>query len=713
MKYQSKRCGLFGVLSLLIALVYSTSWARAGDFVWTGAKDANWNDAANWLATESVPGQNDAVVVGGLKQSTKIVLSSDGAVHSLTFDPRSLLPCTIEGRSFVLANKSQIDFLKLPSDVGFGKTAIQAIASDLKLSGRVTFRNQNRWYYGGERLSIRGRISGTGTIVIGGGKTIGSIEFSGDNTKYQGDIVIESGNLIARKASSLGSGRTPIRLEGGAFTIGGNFSSDRDFVIVKDSAWSSHGPSGNHDGTITVNRDATWTIGNGGGNTMTLRGIIQGAGNVAITARGTTFSGSNSNTLKGAVSVGGSRGATILARDEGVNVIAGPLVMRANGTLRWDSNEQIADSSAVTFDGKMPTLDFHGHQESLGTLNLVSDGRIDLGKSTARVIFADSSDQTWDTKKVLLIHGGVKARGSINFGKTETGLTLAQLNKIGFVDPVGYAPGTYTAKLLTNGDLVPTGERVQPLNLPFDLSDEAHDQRTALYSVAGMAKLADAKTPLKPEMTISVFGDSITWGGGYLRQLNNALNAGDGSKKLNVKIVNHGVNGGGVLSIRDGDNSKNHAGKTRPLPFAQTIATDHSDIAVIYIGVNDVWWRNTKPDVFEQALRDMVAQAKDNKTIPVLATLALMREAIGSRNPNCDKFAGITRKVARETGATLVDLRAAFMACLENESITIRPGGEWTSDGKLLTHDGVHMNGRGDKMLADLIAEGIYKSLQP
>ena len=92
MKHQFNRCGLFVVLPLLIGLVWSVSWARAADFVWTGAKDSNWKDRANWKATESVPGQNDAVVVGGLKQSTQIVLGSDTAVGSLTFDPRAVLP---------------------------------------------------------------------------------------------------------------------------------------------------------------------------------------------------------------------------------------------------------------------------------------------------------------------------------------------------------------------------------------------------------------------------------------------------------------------------------------------------------------------------------------------------------------------------------------------------------------------------------------------
>ena len=261
------------------------------------------------------------------------------------------------------------------------------------------------------------------------------------------------------------------------------------------------------------------------------------------------------------------------------------------------------------------------------------------------------------------------------------------------------------------GELTPSGQLVQPVDLPIDTTAQARARRRALYDVPGMERLAGTKTPLKEGMTVSVFGDSITWGDAYLRQIRDALRTGEGTKTLGVRVVNHGVNGGGVLSIRDGDDSTNHFGKTRPLPFAKTIAADKADVAVAYIGVNDVWWRKTESAVFERALRDLVVQAEANDTTLVLVTLAVMKETVGNRNAKCDAFADITRKAARESGTTLVDVRAAFWACLENESVTVRPGGAWTSDGKILTHDGVHPTSRGNTILANLIAQGIFEAL--
>ena len=700
-------------ISAAIVLVFALSLAssHATEYVWTGAKDANWNTPANWRPNSGVPGKDDHVAIAGLKGNATITLAGDTAVRSLTFDPGALHACTIEKNTLVLVDGARIVFAKLPGDVGMGKTASQTIAGGLRISGRVTLANMNRAYLGGERIRIEAPIDGDGTIVVGG-VAGGIVQLFGDNSRYTGQFVIETGNLMVSHPAALGSGNDPVRMHGGTFTIGARISTARDFLVLADAAWDSHGPNGSHDGTVTVDRGATWTVKNGGGNTMTLTGVVQGEGNLAFTAHGTTIAGPKTNTLSGTVTFGGIRGQTILAKPNGVTAVAGPVVMSNVGTLRWNADDQIADHVPVAFAGKLPTLSLDGHHETLGPLDLQSDGRIDLGETAGRLVFADSSARAWDLEKVLLVVNGGKERGTIRFGNRSNGLTPRQLQRVGFVDPAGYAPGTYTARLTPSGELVPSGQLVQPVNLPIDTSDGARARRRALYEVPGMDRLSGSQTPLKPGMTISVFGDSITWGDGYLRRIRAALRGGEGSKSLGVKVVNHGVNGGGVLAIRDGDDSTNHFGKTRPRPFAAAIAADDADVAVVYIGVNDVWWRKTTPEVFEQALRDLVGQAETGDTTLVLATLAIMKETVGRRDPKCDAFADITRKVARESGTTLVDLRAAFMACLDNESVVVRPGGSWTSDAKLLTHDGVHPTARGEAVLADLIAQGIFEALQ-
>ena len=74
----------------------------------------------------------------------------------------------------------------------------------------------------------------------------------------------------------------------------------------------------------------------------------------------------------------------------------------------------------------------------------------------------------------------------------------------------------------------------------------------------------------------------------------------------------------------------------------------------------------------------------------------------------------ITRKVARDTGATLVDLRKAYVAYLQNHNAALGVDGSLDiAESGIVTYDGVHPNGAGAALLADLIAEGVYQALKP
>ena len=99
----------------------------------------------------------------------------------------------------------------------------------------------------------------------------------------------------------------------------------------------------------------------------------------------------------------------------------------------------------------------------------------------------------------------------------------------------------------------------------------------------------------------------------------------------------------------------------------------------------------------------------------VLATLAVWGDdpsAANANNPKCDEYAGITRQVAAATGTTLVDLRKACFAYLQNHNAELRLDGSIRfSPTGILTGDGVHFNGPGTNLLADLISQGILEAL--
>jgi lysophospholipase L1-like esterase len=138
-------------------------------------------------------------------------------------------------------------------------------------------------------------------------------------------------------------------------------------------------------------------------------------------------------------------------------------------------------------------------------------------------------------------------------------------------------------------------------------------------------------------------------------------------------------------------------------------------VAVVYIGINDVWWRKTSPQDFEQALVDLHKAAAANGTKLIFTTLAVYRERPDGSNEKdklCDQFAELTRKVARQQSVPLVDLRTAFVNYLKNHNVELRVNGdiEFANMG-ILTGDGVHPNQKGNELIADLIANELAETL--
>ncbi len=261
--------------------------------------------------------------------------------------------------------------------------------------------------------------------------------------------------------------------------------------------------------------------------------------------------------------------------------------------------------------------------------------------------------------------------------------------------------------------------KAQPPTPPFDTSPAAVAARAAVYSVPGRADLTGTSTPLTAGKKIDFFGDSITWLNGYILKIQNAINAGTTTGGKGILCVNHGDDGAGVLQILNGDPGTTHGyGGVTQQPFATTIAADHPNIAVVFIGVNDVWWRGTSADTFQQGLQDIITQGKSAGVTMVLATLAVNGEKPDGTNPDdpkYDQFAQITRDVASSTGTTLVDLRTAFIDFEMNyNGYHLQHDGSYAfSTTGYLTYDGIHPSDAGNNILADLISEGIYQSLVP
>jgi len=482
--------------------------------------------------------------------------------------------------------------------------------------------------------------------------------------------------------------------------------------------------TGNLTGYIQISGSGqTLTVDTGGGNQFHFNCELRGAGNIIWWGAGVVglqnypgfLGGTVANSLTGTHTI--KQGTLALAKPNGITAVAGNVVVGGGGNqaiLRWDADHQVADTASVTLIGPNPArLRLNGHSEAMGPLILSAYGDIYLGDAAALVRFANSSAQSWSAGPQLIIHdwsGSPAGGGSegIFFGNSASGLTAAQLAKIGFLNPAGFAAGLYRAAILATGEVVPTGSAVTPVAPPYDLSPAAAAARAAIYDSTGRADLTAAGTPLAAGTRIVFFGDSITWLNNYINSLNAALASGAGTQGRNITLVNRGINGGGVLDIRDGAGAQGS--------FASQLVSDQADIAVVFIGINDVWWKNTPAATFEQALRDIAASAAAQGVPVIFATLCAHFESpIGadSLDPAIDQFSAIVRSVAADTHSTLVDLRAAFVAYWQNNNYEIRLDGSYAvmqNDG-ILTTDGVHPTPFGDGFIADHMADGILASL--
>lgn len=138
------------------------------------------------------------------------------------------------------------------------------------------------------------------------------------------------------------------------------------------------------------------------------------------------------------------------------------------------------------------------------------------------------------------------------------------------------------------------------------------------------------------------------------------------------------------------------------------------DIVFIYIGINDVWHKydfgtGSDIDLYEKGLRTIISDIKSLGSKIVLCTPTVIGENTGdfvlgnqfkdvetmeNMNGDLDTFSEVVRKLSNEYETELLDLRKIFMDYLAENNINNDAAG-------ILTTDGVHLNERGNKLIAD------------
>ena len=199
------------------------------------------------------------------------------------------------------------------------------------------------------------------------------------------------------------------------------------------------------------------------------------------------------------------------------------------------------------------------------------------------------------------------------------------------------------------------------------------------------------KTDKKPTRIV-FFGDSITEAGvqpgGYISQIKEKL-AEEGKIKQ-YELLGAGIGGNKIYDLY--------------LRHEEDVLAKKPNVVVLYVGVNDVWHKQTfgtgtDPDKFQKFYLALIQKFEKKGIRVICCTPACIGECWGGKNlmdGELDRFSQIIRNVSSEKKIPLCDFRQAFMDYSAQNNPENRDSG-------ILTSDGVHLNSKGNKLVADMI----------
>jgi len=198
-----------------------------------------------------------------------------------------------------------------------------------------------------------------------------------------------------------------------------------------------------------------------------------------------------------------------------------------------------------------------------------------------------------------------------------------------------------------------------------------------------------AFVPQKKKKVI-FFGDSITQQGaepgGYITLIDSMCKIEN--KGPQYEFIGAGVGGNKVYDLY--------------LRMDEDVLAKSPDIVLIYIGVNDVWHKvsfgtGTDPDKFEKFYDAIIKKLKEKNIKVILCTPAVIGEKTDFTNQqdgDLNKYSEIIRHIAKQFELPLVDLRQKFLDYDRQYNTENKEQG-------ILTRDRVHLNPKGNQLVAD------------
>jgi lysophospholipase L1-like esterase len=222
--------------------------------------------------------------------------------------------------------------------------------------------------------------------------------------------------------------------------------------------------------------------------------------------------------------------------------------------------------------------------------------------------------------------------------------------------------------------------------------------RLLLYISSFIAITLVSFTGMQQKQKVVFFGDSITQAGvsptGYITVLGNLIT----QKGLNnqYELVGAGIGGNKVTDLY--------------LRMEDDVLSKNPTTVVIWIGVNDVWHKRTSgtgtdANKFEQFYNAIIKKLQARNIKVVICTPATIGEKTDFSNEqdgDLNKYAAMIRKIAASNNCTLIDLRKIFL----DYNLANNPKNE---EKGILTRDGVHLNDKGNTLVAEEMMKAIVK----